>query len=184
MHTHVHTHTNTHTKQTGLVSGAGVCFDSNISLRDKSERELDFLLLGVRTAGRIYLHTGPVVCPSVCVCVCKRVSAPCFGGMVSGEGWHYDDHLIRALITAVCLSLCTVTDATVGAGKRSDSSPSSRQGAICMCVFRQNAQSCANSLPLTLVAIFHRQIEDSHLPVRKNNTFKPQREKPPSCNHN
>lgn len=74
-HTHAekHTHTQAHSR---LVSGGGVFYDSNISLRDKSERELDFLLLGVRTAGHIYLHKGPVLCVvygSGCVCVCVQV---------------------------------------------------------------------------------------------------------------
>lgn len=65
-------HTHTH-KQGRLVSSGGVLFDSNISLRDKSERELDFLLLGVRTAGHIYLHTEPLcVCVFVCVCIQER----------------------------------------------------------------------------------------------------------------
>lgn len=57
---HTHTHTHQDAGRLGrLVSGGGVGFDSNISLRDKSERELDFLLLGVRTAAHIYLHMGP-----------------------------------------------------------------------------------------------------------------------------
>lgn len=59
-HTHTHTQAHQDAGRLGrLVSGGGVGFDSNISLRDKSERELDFLLLGVRTAAHIYLHMGP-----------------------------------------------------------------------------------------------------------------------------
>lgn len=86
-HTDACTHNQGHThKQTCLVSGGGVGFDSNISLRDKSERELDFLLLGVRTAGHIYLHMEPVlgVCgvhPSMCVCVRPVSGHSKWGGM-------------------------------------------------------------------------------------------------------
>lgn len=63
--------------------------------------------------------------------------------MVSGEGWHYDDHLIRAPITAVCSSPCTVTDAAAGQQGRGLTPRRPLTSAPFACVFSDRAPSLA-----------------------------------------